>query len=484
AERVAYAPPRMAVVYNVTGRPAEPGELESAEYWVRHVREAVRFAHGVRALAGAGVTRFLEIGPDGTLTAMAGASLADSEDADDAGTLLVPALRKDRDEPGALLDALARVYTQGVDVDWARVFDGTGARTGELPTYPFQRRRFWPRPPALLGDVASAGLGSAEHPLLGAAVQLAGDDTCVLTGRLGLGHHGWLRDHALTSTALFPATGFLDLALHAGSRVGCEQVGELTILAPLTLPERGGVQVQVRVESPDASGARKLTVHGRREHADPETPWTLHVSGLLTPADEPAATPYDFTVWPPENAQPVSLDGFYERFADRGHLYGPLFQGLSAVWTRGDEVFAEVELPGDADPAPEAFDLHPALLDAALHAVMFVPMKDAGRLPFSWTDVRLEAVGASALRVRMVQEGPEAVGLSLADPAGRPVASIGSLVLRELTGDLQGSTVGAPDRQGLYELDWTAPAARTAPDPAAVWTVVGEDTARALADVV
>ncbi|MDX3692650.1 SDR family NAD(P)-dependent oxidoreductase [Streptomyces europaeiscabiei] len=477
AASISYAPPRMAVVSNVTGRGAAPGELEDPEYWVRHVREAVRFADGVGWLAAHGVSRFVEVGPDGTLTAM-----AQSCPTDDENTLFVPSLRKDRDERETLLDAVARAFAHGVPVEWPRLFDGTGARTAQLPTYPFQRRRYWPKPPVLLGDVTAAGLGTSGHPLLGAAVELADGATHVFTGRFSLGSHSWLKDHALTSTALFPATGFLDLALHAGARTGCEQVAELTILAPLTLPAHGGVQVQVRVEEPDATGARPLTVHGRPDDAEPGTPWTLHAGGLLTAAAETAATPYDFTAWPPEGGEEVPLDGFYEAFADRGHLYGPLFQGLTRVWTRGEEVFAEVELPADAAPAADAFDLHPALLDAALHAVMFVPMKDAGRLPFSWSDVRLDAVGASALRLRMVQEGPEAIGLALADPAGRPVASVGSLTLRELSGDLAGSTVGAPGTRGLYELDWrpVTPGDAETPAPSTV-TVVGADEADELA---
>ncbi|MEV6618815.1 SDR family NAD(P)-dependent oxidoreductase [Streptomyces sp. NPDC051051] len=473
---ISYTPPRMAVVSDVTGRAAAPGELEDPEYWVRHVREAVRFADGVAWLAGHGVDRFVEIGPDGTLTALAQHCVAE----DTGNILFVPSLRKDRDEPGALLDALARAFVKGVDVDWPRLFDGTGARVVQLPTYPFQRRRFWPRPPALLGDVTAAGLGASSHPLLGAAVDLADGDTHLLTGRLSLHSSPWLKEHALTGTALFPATGFLDLALHAGARTGCEQVAELTILAPLTLPAHGGVHVQLRVEAPDATGARPLTVHGRPDDADPDDPWTLHVSGLLAPVAEPAAPAYDLTAWPPRDGEEVALDGFYEAFADRGHLYGPLFQGLTRVWARGEEVFAEVSLPADADPAADAFDLHPALLDAALHAVMFVPMEDAGRLPFSWNDVRLHAAGASVLRVRMVQQGPEAVALELADPAGRPVASVGSLTLRELTGDLDGATVGSPDRQGLYEVDWQPVTVSGTPVPAES-AVIGSAEARKLA---
>ncbi|MEV5786823.1 type I polyketide synthase [Streptomyces sp. NPDC052287] len=475
AESVTYTPPRMAVVSNVTGQAAGTGELESADYWVRHVREAVRFADGITWLEGRGVRRFVELGPDGTLTALAQTSASGGDE-----MLFVPVLRKDRPEREALLLGLAQAFAKGVDLEWAHVFDSTGARTTTLPTYAFQRQRFWPGPPVLLGDVGSAGLDPAAHPLLGAAVELAGGDARLFTGRLSLRGQTWLADHALTSTALFPATGFLDLALHAAEHVGCDRVEELTILTPLTLPDSGALHVQLHVEAADANGARTLTVHARTEDAGPETPWTLHASGLLTAdATTTPETLYDFTAWPPQDADEVPLDGFYERFAERGHLYGPLFQGLKSVWTRGEEVFAEVALPEDADPSADAFDLHPALLDAALHAVMFVPMKDAGRLPFSWNDVRLEAAGADALRVRMVQTGPESIGLALADTTGRPVATVGSLTLRELTGDLAGATIGAPRQEGLYELDW-APVSASAQTPGTDWTLVGGAEARPL----
>ena len=416
----------------------------------------------------------MEIGPDGTLTAMAQGTL----DPDDA--LTVPALRKDRPEPEALLAALAQVFVKGVGVDWAGVFDGAGARSVDLPTYAFQRQRFWPKPPVLLGDVGAVGLRSADHPLLGAAVQLAGADQFLFTGRLSLRSHPWLADHALTSTALFPATGFVELALHAADQVGCACVEELTIVAPLVLPAAGAVRIQLRVDGPDASGARPVNVYSRLEDAPEEQPWSLNVSGLLTPGEGAAPqSPYDFTVWPPKDATEVPLDGFYERFAERGHLYGPLFQGLKSVWLRGEEVFADVALPEAADPAAGAFDLHPALLDAALHAVMFVPMEDAGRLPFSWNGVRVDAVGAGALRLRMVQEGPEAVSLAMADAAGQPLASVGSLTLRELTGDLEGSTVGAPRHDALFEMDWAPVKSSAAPAQGAL-TLVGGGSANEL----
>ena len=451
AEGIAFGSARLGLVSTVSGAAAEPGELASAEYWVRHVREAVRFADGVAWLEGHRVGRFLELGPDGTLTAMA-QGVVEGE-----GLLLVPACRRDRPEAGALLAAAAGLFTHGVDLDWSVLFPG--ARRVDLPTYAFQRKRYWPQftNVAVGGDLGSAGLAAAGHPLLAAAVQVAGSDEYLFTGRLSLQSHPWLRDHAVSGTVLFPGTGFLELAVRAADEVGCEQVEELTIAAPLVVPERGGVRLQIVVGEADDSGHRTIAVHSRLQDAPEEQPWTLNASGSL--AERAAATgeqPFDFGVWPPREAVVLGVDGFYERFAEQGFAYGPVFQGLQAVWQRGDEIFAEVGLPEEHQSLAGSFGVHPALLDSALHAMMFVSLADAGhgRLPFSWNGVSLRASGARALRVRMVQAGPEAVALELADTAGLAVASIESLILRQVSGEVISTAGGSAYRDSLFQLDW------------------------------
>jgi len=146
ARTVSYAPPRLPVVSNVTG--ALAAELSTPDYWVRHVREPVRFGAGVAALRAAGVNTFVELGPDGVLSTLTRVNLEATGPLgeDEPAPVVVPMARADRDEEAAALDAAGRLHVSGAEVDWAAVHAGTGARRVPLPTYPFQRDRFWPEP--------------------------------------------------------------------------------------------------------------------------------------------------------------------------------------------------------------------------------------------------------------------------------------------------------------------------------------------------
>ncbi|MFE3738576.1 SDR family NAD(P)-dependent oxidoreductase, partial [Streptomyces sp. NPDC059134] len=448
AESLTYHEPLLPVVSNVTGALADERLLTGPEYWVDHVRSTVRFADGVRALADAGANAFVELGPDGVLTALAQQTL------DAADAVVASVLRKDRAEERALLTGLARLHVAGVPVDWTALFDGTGARRTDLPTYSWQHERYWPVLMAAAGDVSAAGLVSAEHPLLGAAVSLAGTDGVLFTGRLSAQTHPWLMDHTVGGMAAFPATGFLELAVRAGDQVGCDRVEELTLAKPLILSRTSAALVQVWVGAPDKSGARPVTVYSQAVD-DPEQRWTEHATGLLTTGERTGA--FDAAVWPPRGAVAADLEGFYERTE-----YGPVFQGLRAVWSRGDEAFVEVALPSQVDDA-EYYGMHPALLDAAVQSVGFAGLGDGKKLvPFSWSGVSLHAGGASVVRVRVARTGEDTVSIAAVDVEGAPVLSAESLILR-VPSALQAPALHSSEQDGLLRLEWVpAPDSGTA----------------------
>ncbi|MFE0462727.1 type I polyketide synthase, partial [Kitasatospora sp. NPDC058965] len=431
-------------------------DVASVEYWVNHVRGTVRYADALTTLANHGVTRFLEVGPDAALTPMG---------LDDPALLFVPTTRRDRDETTSVVAALAQLHTHGVKFSWPAVFADRGARRVDLPTYAFQHRRFWLNLQDFLseswlagefGGVASVGLVAADHPLLGAVLPDPDSDAVVLTGRLSVTDQPWIADHDVMGSVLLPGTGFVELAIRAGDEVGCPVLEELTMTAPLVLPADGGaVQLQVVVGAADEAGRRTLRIHSRQGEYGP---WILHADGLLGQSAGPAPAP--LTEWPPAGATEVEVEGAYDMLLGLGYGYGPVFQGLKAAWRRGDEVFAEVALPDEAKAEAAGFGLHPALLDASMHAGL---VSDDGRrggeavLPFVWNGVTLHAAGAAALRVRITPNGAESVAIVVADQAGRPVLSVDSLVARAVSPEQLGAGRGAG--QSLFRIGWseTAP---------------------------
>ncbi|MFD7506786.1 type I polyketide synthase, partial [Streptomyces sp. NPDC059850] len=416
AQGLTYEAPRLPIVSNLTGEVVSADEIATADFWVRHVREAVRFLDGVRALEAQGVTTYVELGPDGVLTAMAQECVT-GEDA-----AFTAALRSGRPEAESLTTALAALHTRGAALDWEAYYAGTGAERVELPTYAFQHERYWIEVPASVGDVTFAGLGSADHPLLGTAVSLAAAEGFLFTGRLSLETHPWLADHAVMGSVLLPGTAFVELAVRAGEQVGCDLVEELTLEAPLILPERGGVQLQIAVGAEDDSGLRAFELHSRPDVGDDEVPWVRHATGVLVAGAPLSAPSFELSVWPPAGAERIEIDGLYEGLAEAGFGYGPVFQGLRAAWRGDGEVYAEVALPEGVEPGADLFGLHPALLDAVLHAITLGGLTEnlGGALPFSWTGVRVHSVGADSVRVRLSSAANGTVALQLADVTGAP----------------------------------------------------------------
>ncbi|MGW7104464.1 SDR family NAD(P)-dependent oxidoreductase, partial [Streptomyces sp. NPDC054883] len=447
AARLTYSAPRIPVVSTVTGDLSEA--WQSPEYWAGQVREAVRFTDAVAALRELGATRFLEIGPDGILTGLAQQTV-DSERA-----VLVPALRRNRPEPEALTAALGQLHATGVPVDWQAYFARTGGRRVDLPTYPFLRTRYWLDAPAAVGDAAGMGQAAAGHPLLSAVLVSPETGAPVLTGRISTATHPWLADHAVHGSVLLPGTAYVELALRAGQEVGCARLEELTQETPLLLPGKTGVAVQVVVGEADPSGRRDVALYSRAEDLAADAPWTRNARGVLAP--EPAAAVPDLEAWPPAGARPVDVSGMYEDLAGLGYGYGPLFQGLRAAWRRGDELYAEIALPAHARTDAAPFALHPALLDAALHAERIFDADTDGpvraALPFVWNGVTVHATGAAALRVRLTKPGPDAVALRITAPTGEPIATVESLVVREVSAE-QLSGDAAAGGGTLFRVDW------------------------------
>ncbi|SCL31511.1 Acyl transferase domain-containing protein [Micromonospora pallida] len=416
-------------------------------YWFQNLRNTVRFAETVRALATAGHTHFVEASPHPVLTI----GIQDTLDAADHNGTTTGTLKRGEGTTTRLLLSLAHVHVHTGQRP-RLVADPTYAPRGpvDLPTYPFQPHRHW-----LAAPTGAAPDRADGHRFLDTEIDLAGDAGVLLTGRLSRRTHPWLVDHAVRDTVLLPGAALVDLASYAADRAGCGGVDDLVLEAPLVLPATGGVEIQVNVSPGDEPERRTVTIHSRPAAGDAgaDRSWVRHAAGALTEGSPGEGSRLD--EWPPAQAEPWNLTDAYPRLADAGYRYGPTFQGLHRAWRDGDDLYAEVRL---ADDQPvTGFHVHPALLDAALHPLVLSLLDGDTRagiaLPFAWSGVRVHAVEATALRVHVRRTGAHSATLTLTDESGSPVAEVESLTLQPA--DPSQLTATAAHRDSLLELAWT-----------------------------
>ncbi|MFJ7995813.1 SDR family NAD(P)-dependent oxidoreductase [Streptomyces sp. NPDC096310] len=457
----------------VTGELVDGGELD-AGYWYRNLREPVRFEPVVRSLMERGFDTFVEVSPHPVIIA----SVEDIAAATGSGAVAGGTLRRGEGGLDRFLLSAGHLSVCGVRVDWGSVFAGRGLRPVALPTYAFQRERFWMTGTETAGDVGTYGLtATGGHCLLGAVVELPDSGGVVVSGRLSVRDQPWLAGHRVLGEVVVPGAALVEMAIRAGDEAGCPDLDELVIQVPLVLTATGAAVVRIVVDEADGSGRRAVTVHARAEEGT--AAWVRHATGSLASAGEaPRPAAGEPAAWPPAGAEPVPVGEVYEEFAARGLEYGPVFRGLESVWRRGDETFSEVGLAEEGRAEIDGFGMHPALLDAVLHAVVLsgaVPGIESGVpwMPFVWSGVRLHAVGASRVRVRITAAEPGAMRLDVTDEAGGPVLTVDSLTLRPLP---EGGLAPPVRTDDLFRLDW-APldAEPVAVSPDENWTVVGED---------
>ncbi|MER6632968.1 SDR family NAD(P)-dependent oxidoreductase [Streptomyces sp. NPDC000987] len=390
----------------------------------------------------------------------------------------------------AAASAAVTLLTDGTPGDTSDdLLGGLSRRVMDLPAYPWQRQRLAPPPlppsPSLPrtkpsgepvpepvrvgGGVEQAGLAAVGHPFLGALVPDPESDALTLTGRLSLTDHPWLADHTINGHTLFPGTGFLELALQAAHHTHTTHLHELLITTPLHLTHHHPTHLQINITPSDPQGHRTLRIHSR-PHNHPT--WTHHATATLHP-HTPTTTDTDTatataTAWPPPHATPIDTHHLYEHLRQHGYHYGPAFQGLHTAWRHGNDIYADVTLPKPTDPSP--YTIHPALLDACMHAVL---AEDSERrqgqvlLPYVWSGVTSYASGASAVRVRVSPAGPDGFTVAVADRSGQPVLSVSAVTGRPVSADQPAA--GRESDGGLLQVvDWQ-PVRADAPVEITAW---------------
>ncbi|WP_160051659.1 type I polyketide synthase [Nocardiopsis sp. FR26] len=444
--------------------PVDGARLD-AHYWYRNLRHPVALAPVIAGLSRRSGA-FVEVGPHQVLTPVM------EETLEAAGTdrPVISTLRRDEDGPSRFTAALARAHCQGVGVDWDRVLGATGGAPVELPTYPFQVRRYWLPELRASGDPSALGVTGTGHALLGARVPVGDTGRTVFTGVLDPGRHPWLTEHALGDRALLPGTAVVDLLLHAGRECGCPEIADLTLRTPVVVPSgegEPGPRIQVLVEAPDGGGARAVRVFSL---AQGEEAWTLHAEGELVPETGQGPPPAE---GPRADAVPLPVEGAYPRFSALGYHYGPAFRGLRAAWEDGAGVVSEAGSDTPPQDAPGVAGPHPALTDAGLQALLLHHLAGGGErrspMPFAWRGVRLYTTEApSRLRTRVTRTGRDTWSVVHTGPDGAPVLSIDSLTVREAP--------AAAEPPALFQQDWTElapPAVGGHPDRTDTWVAVG-----------
>ncbi|MEU5840190.1 polyketide synthase dehydratase domain-containing protein, partial [Streptomyces diacarni] len=423
--------------------------------------------------------------------------------------IVTGSLQRDHGDLRQMLTSAARLWAHGTDITWPTPTPtaptSSSTECVELPTYPFQRQSYWATHTTGTTDATTLGLTATAHPLLGALTELP-DGGHLFTGSVSLDSQPWLADHAIAEMVLLPGTAFLELALHACTELGCAEIEELTVGTALVVPEQGTVQLQVTVEAPDENGCRAMSIRSQPLAADKQSHepsvWTTHATGTLAvDSDEEldtdrAETAGRLEVWPPAQATACDVDQLYDRFADLGYEYGPLFRGLHSAWRTEQQTYGDAHLPGEAEGKQDKpFHVHPALFDAALHAGALRtllpqeasgdtghPAGDAVRLPFSWRGVRSlgtgTVTGASSLRARLTHLTDESFAVLLADETGAPLVTVDSLTTRRLSSDQLGKAAAAALQTAPYQLEWTPLTDEAASEgaPAASWGVLGADS--------
>ncbi|MEY8016620.1 fatty-acid--AMP ligase [Mycobacterium servetii] len=464
--------PASIPLYSTVGEAlsAEPLDTTTmdADYWYRNLREPVRFHDRVAERLAVGEHTFVELSPHPVLAPAITDTLA--QETRRTQSAVITTLHRDHPDQDNLATALAHLHNHGHSPAWSALYPY--ARTIDLPTYPFEHRRYWLNP-APAGDASGLGQDPAEHPLLAAVIDLADQDQAVLTGRLSTATQGWLRGHQVKDTVLFPATGFIDLVLQAGEYTGSPVIDELVLHAPLRLSDDAPTDLQIAVHSAADTGQRTFSVHSRT--GGQSGVWTLHASGALS--SHPPATAL---LMPTPAVEAVDQDDFYERLAQRGYRYSGPFRSLRGIGTdpaQPETVYAEVALPAGTDVA--GYGIHPALMDAALHAMASVLDRTGEadsaslRLPYAFSGITLHATAATQLHLRLSRTADDTWELCATDPAGAPVITIATITLRELP-DITGPLAVAGLRDSVFQLSWPPllDDTSTAAAPVPEWAVV------------
>ena len=454
--------PNISLISNVTGKEASAHEIVSPSYWRAHARGAVQFARSIERLEVHGCGVFIELGPSPVLLGMARRCIVGTD------AVWLPSLRKGRSDGQQILDSLAKLYTLGAEVNWPGFHHSHPHNKVALPTYPFQRERYWVEwdlqrttPPA----VAPAQNGF--HPLLGHRLRSALRDV-QYESNIGAAEMTYLADHRVYGHAVFPLAGYLEMALAGAADAlgsGPYELKDVAVASPLVLPDASQtVQVVVKPEGENLAAFEIFSLHEDSD-GNCEQKWRLHASGSVRPAQ-----PGDQTgLQTARDAcqEPVSVKDFYQRLAKHGIDYGPAFRCVEQIWRGNGQAVGHVRLPEGLRRGAAAYRVHPALLDSALQLLTAaggddLQTPDESYLPTGVASFHMDYPGRTEfwvhalMRVNSTGDSPT-IDIRLFDEAGVLAGEVEGLTGRKAPRALfESAPDRAPERmdEWLYEIEW------------------------------
>ncbi|XXX76158.1 SDR family NAD(P)-dependent oxidoreductase [Sorangium sp. So ce134] len=467
----------------VTGERLRGGEL-SAGYWADNLRKPVLFSRVIQDLVAQGPTLFVEMSPHPILVPAVEENLHEAT----AQGAALGSLRRQMDERRSLLESLARLYARGAAVGWERLYPERG-RLERLPTYPWQRRRYWVDAPAL--GAPSSGVPTG-HPLLGAALAVAGAEA-VFEAVLDPKRQRYLADHRVFDEVVMPGVALLEMAHAAGIQHGGgdrTRVTQFTIQAPLRFVDGAARRVQVVLSERTAEGT-PVAIYSRSLEAEREEGWVSHAAGYVQAAgDDERPARLDLEALRARCPAALSVEDAYARFTEAGIEYGPAFQGVVELWKGQGEALSRLSLPEEAGGAGEGYGVHPALLDAAVQTVAgaLETSDQQSYLPFEFSAFARfgEATAAAWAHVRLTSAlEPQAetftATITLADAAGQVVAALSDLRCKRASAEaLRRAGARASAQASLYRLAWQEqPASGGERAPAGTWVLLDQGSALA-----
>jgi malonyl CoA-acyl carrier protein transacylase len=369
ANQTTYNQPRIPLISNVTGVRANES-ITTESYWVNHVRQPVKFAQSMETLHQEGYEVFLEIGPEPILLGMARKCSSSGVGA------WLPSLRSGQEDWQQMLHSLAELYVQGAKVDWLG-YDRDYSRSKiVLPSYPFQRERYWLEEAKRESSRQNDFPNKTFHPLLGQQIRSPGIKEILFESQFSLNFLPFLKDHLVYGTVVVPGANYVSMVLSAAAKVfgaGVKVIiQDVLIHEAFVLGESTvrSVQLILKPKEPDNFAFQIFSVEEGAE--DQQTAWKLHATGKVHRENTNTAfsdEQLSLTAVQARCQEELSAQAYYQQIRELGLDLGLSFQGISQIWQCNGEALAQIKLPDVLRVESDAHEIHPAFLDACFQLV-------------------------------------------------------------------------------------------------------------------